>query len=113
LTIQRKFGGWEKALIKSGLGERYSGKNITHKQKNQDGKGIEKEVLLEEIKTIARKLDKERIRHKDFNNNSIFSSSVVVKRFGSWHAALKAAGLLSSNNRKNSENDLFENILTV
>lgn len=113
LTIQRKFGSWEKALIESGVGNRYGGKNITDKMKNQDGKGIAKETLIEEIKAVVKKLNQETISHKDFNDNSIYSSSVVVKRFGSWHLALKAAGILSSQNRKITESDLFENILTV
>jgi len=113
LTIQRKFGSWKAALLKSGIGERYSGKSITDKTKSQDRKGVSREILLEEIKAISKKLNEERIRHEDFNSNSIYSSSVVVKRFGSWHLALKAAGLLISNNRKNNENDLFENIMAV
>jgi 5-methylcytosine-specific restriction endonuclease McrA len=79
----------------------------------QKRKSATKEMCVDEIKKIAKKLNQETISHKDFNDNSIYSSSVVVKRFGSWHLALKAAGILSSQNRKITENDLFENILTV
>lgn len=37
----------------------------------------------------------------------------MVKRFVSWDKALKAAGILKSNNRNFSKEDLFENILNV
>ncbi len=112
-TIRRKFNGWRNALIESGLGHRYSGQIITQGMKEQAGKGITNEELLEEIRQIAVKLNKEFITHRDFNNNSIFHSSTVVSRFSSWDKALRSAGLKSHIRPKLTKMDLFENILTV
>lgn len=112
-TIARKFGSWEKALTIAGFGERYGGKIISKKAQEQIGKSATREMCIAEIKRIVGELNTERITHKDFNENSIYSSSVVVKRFGSWDAAVKAAGLLRSYKRNLTESDLFENILAV
>ncbi len=112
-TIQRKFGGWQKALEASGLSHRYNGKPVTEKMKNQAGKGISNEEFLMEIRRIAEKLQKSSITHSDFNNNSIYSSATIAKRFGNWDIAIKEAGLKSHIRPPLSEQDMFENILNV
>lgn len=112
-TIRRKFNSWENALNLSGVGEKYSGKNITEKMKVQDGKGISSEEILEEMHLIAKTLDKKSITRQDFDDNSLYSSSVIRNRFGNWENAVKASGLKSNIKPIPNNLELFENILNV
>lgn len=116
-TIKRRFGGWEKALEKAGIIEKYAGlKIISDKVKGQETKLLTDEQILNELKRIAKELGKNSITREDVNRRSkIIAGSAVAYRFGSWLNGLEKAGLNKSINYriKFSENQLFENIFNV
>ncbi len=69
------------------------------------------ECLLNEIKRIAQKIGKDTMYYKEFKlAGGRVSGSVFKKRFGSWSAALKKAGLKESLLMNISDEDLFAEI---
>ena len=115
-TVHRRFGGWQVALEKAGIGYKYSGPLISHKMKQQKGKHLNNSEIIDEMKKIAKKLDKDYLYERDIDDNSdIISSSIVRRRFGSWLKGLEYAGLKKSSQYflKLSEEEFFENILNV
>lgn len=115
-TVRNRFGGWEKALIAAGLGHKYAGNVISEKVRRQGSKSLSDEQILQELRAIAKKLDKDSLTQKDVDNNShIISATTVVGRFGSWPNGLQKAGLKKSPyyRRKFSDDEYFENLLNV
>lgn len=114
-TISIKFGGWEKALIAAGLGDKYYGTNITKKM-SQQSKNLTDEQILQELRRIANYLEQDFVTQENINLNSeIISGSTVAYRFGSWENGLREAGLKVSPGYKHklSDEDYFENLLNV
>jgi hypothetical protein len=115
-TIRRRFGGWQKVLEKAGINEKYSGKIVSGKMKTQQTKNLTNDEVLNELRRIAKELNRDFITQEDVNNNSeIMAASAVAYRFGSWLKGLEKTGLKKSTQyrRKFSEEELFENILNV
>ncbi len=115
-TIRRRFGGWQQVLDKAGIGEKYSGVKISDKMRSQQAKNLTDDEILNELKRIAKELNRDYITQEDVNNNSeIMAASAVVYRFGTWLKGLEKAGLKKSTQYriKFSEDELFENILNV
>lgn len=114
-TIRHRFGGWQCALEKAGISEKYCGIKVTEKMRQQS-KRLSNEQVLQELRRIAKCLGQDYVTQENVNNNSeIISSSTIGYRFGSWSQGIKKAGLKDSPgyNRTFSEDELFENILTV
>jgi hypothetical protein len=112
--IRRRFGGWRKALIKAGLQDRYSGTIVTEKMKLNCGKRHTNEDILSELKRVATELGVSSFTAKTFTQHSKIHSESVVRRFGSWVAALTSAGLTPGRGAKRyTEQDYFENLLNV
>jgi hypothetical protein len=66
--------------------------------------------LIEDIKTVAKKLQKNTVTMAEYNEYGKFSSSTSQRRFGSWFTALELAGLEPSRSEISiSDNDLFKN----
>lgn len=113
-TIKRRFGGWDKALEAANLSNRYSGRTVSEKMKNQIAKNLSNEELIAELINISNKINSESLSQSDFNKNSNISSSSISRRFGSWANGLKKAGLKEVNMAKRySTKEYFENILNV
>ncbi|OYQ39552.1 homing endonuclease associated repeat-containing protein [Flavobacterium aurantiibacter] len=113
-TLTKKFGSWEQVLIEFGLENRYSGRTVSIKMKNQVAKKLLDSELISELKKIAKKLDKDELSQTDFNKNSGLSASSICRRFGSWKEALKMAGLQEVKMAKRyTLEDYFENLLLV
>ncbi|NTV33087.1 MAG: HNH endonuclease, partial [Deltaproteobacteria bacterium] len=49
--------------------------------------------ILAEIKRVASKLGKSSLAQSEFNRHASFSGDTAAKHFGSWNAAVEAAGL--------------------
>jgi len=114
-TVRRRFGGWEKALITSGLGHKYSGIKVSVKMQQQS-KNLTDDDVLNELRRIAEKLGQNFVTQENVNSYSeIISASTVVYRFGSWEKGLQRAGLKNSPGyrRKFSDEEYFENMLNV
>jgi len=115
-TLCRRFGGWLQALTAASIGDRCSNQCslITNKQRKQLGKGMSREDVLKELRTVANRLGKETITKDEFNRLSTIETGTVRKRFGSWNKALAAAGLrLVSHAHRYTNDECFENMLQV
>jgi hypothetical protein len=113
-TVRRRFGGWEAALEAAGLRDRYGGPSLTAKLKRQDGRRMSDEDLVNELRRVGDRLGVEELTQADFNSHSSISSKTIITRLGSWHLALQRVGLrLSIRGRRHSEEEYFENLLTV
>ena len=74
-------------------------------------RNVDNDLLIEDIKLVARKLDKTAIARDDYEAHGEFSYTTIRRRFGSWYKALELAGLESTQRRiNNSVEVLLENI---
>lgn len=103
-TLEKRFGGWRKALEVAGLRARIDGDNI----------GITHEEVLKAIARAAHELQKSALTLQEFEAHTGISGVPVRRHFGSWKEALKAAGLNQSLlGRRYTDEECFENILTL
>ncbi|HUF08680.1 MAG TPA: HNH endonuclease [Rhodothermales bacterium] len=110
-TVARRFGGWDRALTRAGLADRFS---QAPKARRVVGRTFTDEALLAELRTVAAKGDGGPVTIELFNQHADMNAETVRRRFGSWWAALKRAGLPISNlGKRYSEDDYFENLLQV
>ena len=113
-TVKRRFGGWQKALQAAGLAHRYSGRNVSDKMKNQVARNMTDEQLVAELQRVAAELQTDTLTQPEFASRSEISFAAISLRLGSWNKALHVAGLRPVNmGRRYSEEDYFENLLTV
>lgn len=103
-TLQKKFGGWQGALEAAGLKERLD-----------DGSfGKTREEILSAIQSTAQKLNKKELTRQEFVAYTGMSDGPVRRLFGSWKAALSAAGLnQSALGKRYTDEQCFENLLAV
>ncbi len=114
-TVVRTFGGWREALEAAGLGARYSGRRVTPKMRSQPGRIMTAEEMTAELQRVAAMVAPRTMTMEAFSDASpILNAAAVRSRFGSWAAGLRAAGLeLSALGRRYTDDDYFENLLSV
>ncbi len=114
-TLLRRFGGWQQVLDAAGMHERYSGQPVSSKMRAQHGREWSDARVLEEIRRVAAMLGAESLTAEDFERHGEHVSTAVARaRFGTWAKALRAAGLSASKHaHRYSDDDFFENLLTV
>lgn len=114
-VIRRRFGGWKQALDQAGLSERYGGKAVSEKMLDQRAKNLSAEDVSTELRRIAELLGTNSLRLRDVSMHSnLMSERVILNRFGTWKAALEAAGLeILPKGRRWTDDDYFENLLDV
>lgn len=113
-VIRRRFGGWQQALARAGLADRYSGAVVSKKMITRAGQTFSDEELLLELHQVSEKVAGKPITTELFNQHATIHAETVRRRFGSWSAALKKAGLtVAKRSKRYSEDDYFENLLTV
>ena len=109
--IRRRFGGWQQALERAGLGDRYSG---APRARRTIGRTFTDQQLLDELCAISAKISGKPVTVEVFNQHADMHAETIRRRFGSWQAALKRAGLaVCKGQRRFSDDDYFENLLTV
>ena len=59
----------------------------------QDNRGVPDEVLLEDLRCVARLLNTGSVPREKYNNRGRFHAGTLINRFGSWTQALERAGL--------------------
>jgi hypothetical protein len=70
--------------------------------------------MIKELQNVSAKIGTESLTVDLFNEHAEMSGDCVRRRFGSWGAALKAAGIaIAKSQRRHSEDDYFENLLAV
>ena len=77
------------------------------------GQPVSDADLTADLGRVTASLGKDTIGHKEYRRVGRYDDSTVTRRFGSWNAALKAAGLAVSNEVGVEDEQLFENILTL
>ncbi len=114
-TIIKRFGGWQNALNLAGLGGRYSGRPVSTKMREQRGRSATADDVIAELQRVAKVVGRSTVTRVDLAQHAeVVAERAVISRFGSWRAALEAAGLqLSNNARRWTDSDYFENILEV
>jgi hypothetical protein len=76
-------------------------------------RGISNEKLLEDIRQVAKNLGKASVTYDEYDQHGICASNTSLRRFGSWNAALRAAGLDVGRRQNISKLELFENLADV
>jgi hypothetical protein len=104
-TIRHHFGGWQQALWRAGLrgvGGRRGKSALTD------------EELLSELRAVSEKLGGQPVTVELFNRHAKMNAETLRRRFGSWGAAAKRAGVAATKcGRRYTEDELFENLLGV
>ncbi len=77
------------------------------------GAPVSDEELLADLKLVATKLERNTVPQKTYSKVGKYDYSTLIRRFGSWNAALLAAGLSLSNEIHISDERLFENLLSL
>lgn len=111
-VIFRRFGGWQQALERAGLADRYSG--ATPRARRIVGRVFTDEQLLDQLRAVSAKIGGKPVTLEVFNQHADVNAGTVRRRFGTWWVALKRAGLeISGTGRRYSDDDYFENLLAV
>lgn len=114
-TLRRRFGGWEQTLDRAGLAGRYGGQRVSPKMRDQRARAATADDMITELKRVAEVVGRRTITRKELlKHGDLIGEKAILNRFGSWKAALEAAGLeLSAMGRRWSDDDYFENLLEV
>jgi hypothetical protein len=76
-------------------------------------RGISDAELLADLRRVAGLLGKTTVRYEEYPDHGRCASRIFETRFGSWNAALLAAGLEVGHRQDISEEELFENMERV
>ena len=74
---------------------------------------VPNEELIGELQRVAALLSRHSVTIDQFNEHGKFHSTTLSRRFGSWFKALEAAGLEKTRNLHLTNEQLFENLVTV
>ena len=99
-TIEKRFKGWNNALVKSNL-------------KSSVRTSFSDEELIYDLKLTSKILGKQSITNLEYNENGKFGTSIIIKRFKTWNNALKVAGIKISVNRNITQEDLIQDLKKV
>jgi hypothetical protein len=103
-TLRRRFGGWREALEAAGLGERFDDSN----------KACSREQIIEQLQLIAKQIRRNSVTKIELQNIAGLSDGPIRRLFGSYRAALEAAGLTQSpGGVRYTEEECYENLLAV
>ena len=89
-SIRKRFGKWHECLARAGLEYRYSGRSLP---KRISGRPYTDEEMIAELQNVSAKIGTELLTVAFFNRHAEMGAECVRRRFGSWGAALKAAGI--------------------
>lgn len=104
--VARRLGGWNEALIASGLEHKVSPMIKSRLLSVAD--------ILTEIRRVDSIVGKEILTRRDIRKHAKISDVTVVERIGGWYEALEMAGLAHKYCvRKFSDDEFFENLLNV
>src|SRR5688572_9869693 len=80
---------------------------------NPVNKNIDESELIDDVKSVAKLLNKEKLSLREYDAHGKFNASTIIRRFKTWNTALEKAGLQISNQLNISREDLFKNILII
>ncbi|OFY96985.1 MAG: hypothetical protein A3K10_03380 [Bacteroidetes bacterium RIFCSPLOWO2_12_FULL_31_6] len=64
---------------------------------NPINKNIDETELINDVKLVAKQLNKDKLTIKEYDDNGKFNSSTIIRRFKTWNIALEKAELQISN----------------
>lgn len=103
-TLHHRFGTWRKALIAAGLGERF----------DDSTEAWSRDEVIHHLQTIAKKQGRNFVTKRELEDVAGVSDKPIRRLFGSYRAALEAAGLSQSpGGVRYSDEECFENLLAV
>lgn len=103
-TLQKRFGGWRRALEAAGLTERIDVSNLSKSR----------EEILALIAGTAGKLGKSTLTAQEYVVHTGLDAGPVRRLFGSWKHALEAAGMVPSpHSKRYTDEQCFENLLSL
>lgn len=76
-------------------------------------RNVPDEDLLDDLKAVASDLNTSTVTIDQYNERGKFHATTLTRRFGSWFVALDKAGLEKTRNLNISNEELFENIVSV
>ena len=91
-NVYTRFGGWRRALERAGLEGMFS-KPVLGDYASLRGETFPNEVLLDEVRRVAKAIGMPILIKEDFNAYSKVDVDTITRRFGSWQATLERAGL--------------------
>lgn len=91
------------------------GKNLPPKFELQRVKGarVTDAELLGDLRSVAEQLGRESVPQKTYRQQGKYDDTTLIGHFGSWNAALRAAGLAVSNEVGLPDERLFANVLAL
>src|SRR3989338_10177081 len=76
-------------------------------------RNIPEKELLDDLCRVAALIERDSITATTYAEKGKFGTNTFLRRFGSWHNSLKAAGLSVIHNVNIPDDDLFENLVNV
>lgn len=107
-TAIARFDNWGSTLNKAGLEGEKSLKGMEYGERE-----IKEEILLDDLKQVASKLNKSDITIDEYNESGKYTNQTMSVRFGSWNKAKERAGLSVTRIINNTNEELFKNILDL
>jgi 5-methylcytosine-specific restriction endonuclease McrA len=74
---------------------------------SHDKRNISDSDLLSDICRVATEEPEKQLKQRTYNEFGRYGVTTIIRRFGSWNAAIKAAGLATTVERNISDNELF------
>ena len=103
-TLHNHFGTWRKALIAAGLGERF----------DDSTEAWSREEIIGQLQSVARALGRSQVTTRELAKLAGISDRPIRRLFGSFRAALEAAGLSQCpGGFRYTDEECYENLLTV
>lgn len=98
LTLLRRFGSWRQALEAASLGDRYSGRTVSAKMRSRRSRALTDHEILAEMRRVADVVGRGGVVTRDdiTQRSDVLGLGIVMRRFGTFAAAVKAAGLQQS-----------------
>lgn len=80
---------------------------------NEYHRNMSDEDLINDLKRVAKDLEKNAVTTEEYNKYGKYSSSCLRGRFGSWFKALEKAGLEKTRNLGLTEKELIDDLIRV
>jgi hypothetical protein len=103
-TLRHRFGGWREALVAAGVGDRFDDRSDEYSR----------EEIIGHLQALAKQLGRSSVAKRELLSMAGISDRPIRRIFGSYRAALEAAGLTQTpGGARHSDEECFENLLNV
>lgn len=82
-------------------------------QLESHNRNVPDEDLIDDLKRVAEMLGQNKVTIDQYNEHGNYHNSTLNRRFGSWFKALEKAGLKKTRTLNISNEELFENLVSV